>query len=489
MATPATGPIKQRYTAGSCALEIVAWPSALSQWSEHLIAERLTFRLWLADGASTTAEQIRATKRIVAKGDRTALQAITQYIQAETRKTLSASTLSASLSGAPPSTPFDETPSETSSGAEAASACPSEFHYPGSLGYIQLCDLNTVLSQCEQAVLTLPITSDQALSADVVLLDAVRDRRSLQSTNVLRLPRRPRKRIGLWASSAAAALFAVGLTTALLSRDPTPQDATVADNSAASSSVSELETAQQANSALESNTLDNSTSSADGTRPVEPPPDLSAPTPSPSASSDQSARPLPKIPNRPTRNPVVQPSASASAPLSAQELPDLPAPTVSSTPTPTRSRSSTSAIAPPPAIPESSGDSLFADQFEPVPDSAAAENSATSSARSAAPPPSTASQPAELAQGSTQTINQVQNYFQQRWQGGSEAVLVYELKLSADGEVAGFAAINEAAERERENVLPAASRPAFSVNPGTGNLTLRVLLNGNGTVQVIQPSQ
>ncbi|MGB3786924.1 MAG: hypothetical protein WA949_02865 [Phormidesmis sp.] len=486
MATPATGPIKKRYTAGSCALEIVAWPSALSQWSEHLIAERLTFRLWLADGASTTADQIRATKKIVAKGDRTALQAVTQYIQAKTRQTLAVPTFGASSSATP-----SEVSSEPLSGAEAVPACPPEFHYSGSLGYIQLCDLNTVLGQCEQGVLRLPIVPDQQLNEDVILLDAVRDRRSLQSTNVLRLPRRPRKRIGLWASSAAAALLAVGLTTALLSRDSTPQDATVANNSAASGRVSELETAQQADSALESNTLENSTPGADGTRPVEPQLDLSAPTPSLGASSDQAAQPLPKIPNRPTRKPVVQPSASASTPLSAQELPNLPAPTVSSTPTPTRSRSSTSAIAPPPAIPESSSDSLFADQLEAAPETGAdiAENNAISGARSATTPQPSASQPTESAQGTAQTASQVQSYFQQRWRGGNGTVLLYNLRLSPDGEVIDFTAINEAAARESENILPTTARPVFSTNPGANGLTLRVLLNSDGTVQVVDTNQ
>ena len=487
MATPAADPIKKRYTAGCCALEIALRPSALSQWSERLIAERLTFRLWLADGASTTAEEIQATKRLVAEGDRTVLLAITQYIQAKTRQTLAVLAFSASTSSDTSDPPADQ-PSDF----ETDHTCPLEFRYPQALGYLQLCDLNTVLGQCEQAVLALPIAPDEQLSENVVLLEPVRDRRSIQSTNVVRLPRSPRRRLGLWASSAAAALFAVGLTTTLLSR-PEPQSATVANNADASSRASELETAQQAggtveNGALENGPLEeNSTLNADGTQSAQTQTGLPSPGLPPSASADQAARPLPRTPNRPTRNPVIQPSRSAPSPSpSAPELPDSSASTAPTASAPASGRSSTSAIAPPPPIPDSSSDSLFADQFESAPEAstAPAENNVTSSARSTAPQ-SSASQPTESAEPA-QTVTQVQNYFQQRWRGGNEAVLLYELKLSAKGEVVGFTAINQAAARESENILPATARPEFSTRPGAGNVTLRILLNGDGTVQVVQ---
>ncbi len=500
MATPATDPIKQRYTAGSCALEIIVWPSALSQWSEHLVAERLTFRLWLADGASTTTSEIGAAKTLVAEGDRTALQAVTQYIQARTRQTLAVSGFTTSLSSTQPST-LSDTSSETD-----AAIYPPEFRYPQPLGYLQLCDLNTVLSQFEQAVLTVPTTLDQQpdepLSEDVVLLEAVRDRRSFQSTSVVRLPHSSRRQIGIWASSAAAALFAVGLTTALLFRDRASQDATVASNSNASSRVSELETARQrdgslGDSSLESSSLEGSALengsklSSDGTQPAETQPSLSSSDLSPSASSGQSAQPLPRIPNRPTRDPIGQPLEPASSSPPPANLPDLSASTTPTAPTPTRGSDSTSAIAPPPAIPESSSDSLFADQLEAAPETGTdiAENNAVSGARSATTPQPTASQPTESARGTTQTVSQVQNYFQQRWRGRNGTVLLYNLRLSPDGEVIDFTAVNEAAARESENILPTTARPVFSTDPGASSLTLRVLLNSDGTVQVVDTSQ
>ena len=511
MATPAANPVKQRYTAGSCALEIVLQPSALSQWSERLVTDAFTFRLWLAEG--DTAKEIRATKRIVAEGDHLVLQAIAQYIQNKTRQTLAVPALGTSLISQPSSDPD----------------CPPEFQQAQPIGYLQLCDLNTVLAQYEQGVLALPAateqTSEEHLGENIILLEAVRDRRAEQAaeqeTNITLPSPRKKKRVGLWAaSSAAAALLAVGLTTALRSRNPALQEFTTANNTAASNQTAEIESAPQAESSLQTEdssqteTLEDFATGADSAQADSIQLDEALPTLPPVApSSGRTAEPLPRVPTRPernqilrsTRDPVAQASgAPLSTPSPVQSQPTAPPPATppNSISTAPISPSGSSAIAPLPPVPESSRDSLFSDQFETAsePNVSVAEsnapsdnhNASNSAARSQAGASSAdspqASSPPAVAQSSRATpiVSQVQNYFQQRWQGGNEAALVYELTLSADGSVADFTATSEAAELERDRLFSSTAPPSFSANPGAGASKLRILLNGDGTVQVIE---
>ncbi len=504
MATPAANSVKQRYTAGSCALEIVLQPSALSQWSERLVTDAFTFRLWLAEG--DTAQEIRATKRIVAEGDHSVLQAIAQYIQNKTRQTLAVPAL-----GAPPISPSSSDPD-----------CPPEFQQSQPISYLQLCDLNTVLAQHEQGVLALPAATEhlleespskEHLGENIVLLEAVRDRRAEQTaereTSAIPLPPNRKKRVGLWAaSSAAAALLAIGLTTALRSRNPALQEFTTANNTAASSQA-----AVEGNSpedSLQTETLENFAIDADGAQADSAQRDEALPTLPPVApSSGQTTGPLPRVPTRPERNQELSsarnPAAQASDfPLSMPvPLPDTPPNSISTAPI---SPGGSSAIAPPPPVPESGRDSLFSDQFETaapnvsvaqssvptdnqnVNNSAARSQVGTSSAdiSSADSSQASGSPSAAQSQRSTPIVSQVQNYFQQRWQGGNETPLVYELTLSADGTVADFTAASEAAALERDRIFPSTAPPSFSTSPGTGASTLRILLNGDGTVQVIE---
>ncbi|MEL6552005.1 MAG: hypothetical protein AAFQ63_00890 [Cyanobacteria bacterium J06621_11] len=270
MASSATQPISQRYTAGCCRLDVSFVPSALSQWSERLIVGELTFHLWMvasedvkdsdsevsdSDTAVVSAvsgsfENEQAT--LLAEGDRTQLREIAQYFQARTRSVLALSTLNAPPSHAPePIQP------------------PSGLQLTQPLGYLQLCDVTTVLTQYAQAAMLLPaMTSSETLHqrsteqtssdetstaqtsnddiADVIPLDTVRrasDARPrsglLNDTaatrarrNVTRRKSGARRQRGMWASSAAAALFVAGLTTTLISRDPTLQDVSITSESA-----------------------------------------------------------------------------------------------------------------------------------------------------------------------------------------------------------------------------------------------------------------
>ncbi len=506
MATPTADPVKQRYTAGSCALEIVLQPSALSQWSERLITEAFTFRLWLAEG--DTAAEIRATKRIVAEGDHLVLQAIAQYIQNKTRQALAVPALGASPISQPSSDPD----------------CPPEFRQSQPIGYLQLCDLNTVIAQYERGVLALPAAEQRLedhLGENIILLGAVRDRRAEQEaeqeTNAIPPPPRKKKRVGLWAaSSAAAALLAIGLTTTLRSRNPALQEFTTANNTAASDQTAESKDAPQTESSVRAETssqpgtAEDFASSANGTQPNSAQLDETLPTLPPVApASSQTPRPLPRVPTRPERNQILGSTDNSTARASGPTLstPSVQNPSAAPISPRSGSISRSSATTPLPPSPDSSRDSLFSDQFEtaPEPNVSVAESSAptdnqsasNSAARSqvgtsgadissADSPQASSSSAAAQSASATPIVSQVQNYFQQRWQGGNEAALVYELTLLADGSVANFIAASEAAERERDRIFPSTAPPSFSTSPGAGASTLRILLNGNGTVQVIE---
>ncbi|MEM8502124.1 MAG: hypothetical protein AAF716_03110 [Cyanobacteria bacterium P01_D01_bin.1] len=553
MVASAADPVKQRYTAGSCALEITLQPSALSQWSQRLVTDDLTFRLWLAEGGSTTAEEIRATKQIVAEGNHLVLQAIARYIQARTRQTLAVSPYETPyadpLSSREAESPAAESPSD--------SIRPPEFQYPNPISYLQLCDLNIVICQYEQSVSALPAAAEQ-LGENIILLEAVRDRRPTQSPSATQpLPKPKRKRLWAASSAAAALLLAVGLTTALRYRNTALQEFTTANNTAAGDQSARMETDQQADSSQvgssqsdgsladgsladgsladdlqldgsQPETLEDSALDADSAQPADALPALPS-TPSPGRTTG----PLPRIPTRPerslsrdlTRSPVtIPPTTTGSAGPPVQNAPAASLPTTPPNPISTEpispsgdsGRGGSGLIAPSPPVLESSQDSLFADQFE----TASAPNTAESSTASSASPSAgdsvsrsqAGTSQADISQTSTSQANtsqadgaqsanarsseqsssfapivsQVQNYFQQRWRGGSETALVYELQLAADGTVASFAAINEAAEQEGDRIFPSTAQPSFAIDPGASTSTLRVLLNGDGTVQVIK---
>ncbi|MEO0852415.1 MAG: hypothetical protein AAFY15_02770, partial [Cyanobacteria bacterium J06648_11] len=226
-------------------------PAALSQWTARPIAQDLTFKLWLqaADAASlsgteaegsvtaahatdsdldgdvdldadVTEADVTEGLTLVAEGDRITLQTLTQYIQQKTHSSLALVALKRDRAPTPP-------------------APPPFLRLNAPLSYLQLCDLNTVLSQYEQSATVLPVDlAVEDLAADletlaaasrtqaagnVISFDARRkssSRSGRQSASVIAAKKRKRL---VWASSAAAAVFAVGLTSTLWSRDPSLQ--------------------------------------------------------------------------------------------------------------------------------------------------------------------------------------------------------------------------------------------------------------------------
>ena len=201
-------------------------PSALSQWSARPIVKELSFRLWLHDeGEESEAEvdrlegEVDGARRLIASGDRTALQVLAQYFQQQTQQVLAIAARSRTRQA-------------------TALPSPKSLQIIEPLGYLQLCDITTVIGQYEQTMRTLPVALDAAPSVEiaqesareaapnpsnVISFDVRRQRR----VSTARRPTTRKRRTGAWASSAAAALFVVGLTTTLISRDPALQESNV----------------------------------------------------------------------------------------------------------------------------------------------------------------------------------------------------------------------------------------------------------------------
>ncbi len=197
MATPGVSPVQKRYTAGSCTLDIVLQLSALSQWYPQPIVQDLQFKLWVqpVEPPIERSRGVAILPRLIAEGDRAALQEISHYLSQKVQSELAIAHLSKS--------------------APLPPERPPSLQLVQPLSYLQLCDLTIVMRQCEQADRVLPVaiaSAPEAVSAPAAQsVSDIRNRRSGHVIPFAAVRRRPK----LWASSAAAALLAVGLTTAV----------------------------------------------------------------------------------------------------------------------------------------------------------------------------------------------------------------------------------------------------------------------------------
>ncbi len=437
------GPVQQRYTAGGCALDVTLQSSALSQWYPRPIAQALNFKLWL-DTPPIASENggDGQTLTLVAEGDRETLQAIAHHIAQQTRNTLSLASVSHSPTRLlPPPAP-----------------CPPSFRLQSPLSYLQLCDLTAVFNQYEQAICPLPVPLSPSVAS------------SRPRGRLIAFPAHRR----LWASSAAAALLAVGLTTALLTR--TEQDAAViSDSSPADSDLANAKPSSQQSDAQSSEDLPTLESA-----PTEPESAAENPlrtTPPPSADR----RPAPTI-----DSPKPSPKRPASPAITAEET--LPPPPLAAAGAP-----------PPEATPgESQGESLSETQpatpntvngsadVRPLPTpSTARQSAATPDAEQSQTSPSADT---DLQAENSDIIAQVQNYFQAQWQTIDQKAqfpLSYQLQISRSGEVTSFMGLSDAAQEYRDRLLPA--DPLTFSHSADEALTLRLTLTADGLVQVTEP--
>jgi hypothetical protein len=299
-----------------------------------------------------------------------------------------------------------------------------------------------------------------------------------------------RRRSRLWASSAAAAVFVGGVTTALWPQISNQTNQTVAEYNADSTAPrsesapnAEPESAapRQPGQPSESAPASRSDSRTDSRTANRAPATNSGPNPSINQPSvDQPAAGNETLPSRSDKAPDTPvaptdvPSNSAQADLENSSESVAPA-------TPPATNSATANSNPPPSAVaqsrEENADAAISTARQSSPDAGAATFGA------AAPVPE------------ADTLDQVRAYFQSRWQPSDLAVqppLSYQLELSAAGEVIGFTALNEAAEESRDRLLPADNPPVFSpIAPDSGSdaggLTLNIVLTADGQVQVSQP--
>ena len=524
---PSAAPLtKQRYTAGNCTLNLTLQPSALSKWYPQQIAQQVAFELWMANAASEEP-------MLLAKGDRTLLQAITRYIEHRTQATLTVGQMANNTVGQPRST------TSTATAAQTIPPLPANVQLPQPLSYLQLCDLSSVLAQSEQAAKTLPVSLD--------ITPAVPAKRPPKSRNNLLFF--PTGRRAAWASSAAAALFAVGLTTTLWNSSNSPEPASVAETDLANPETTgnsddrlrlKKPTENELSAGLPSSTARNSTPLG------QPAPRLPVPATRPPSSGDQSASapsnqsegsvspnsPAPASPSPsrsttsaeqsiPQNSPAgssIRESASVPGQGAADNSNGTNAPQEETLPENTSqdnasanesadaSEDITVATAPAPAIARSPDNALDrkitnAEQSAVEPDNESLGPAALSDQSAEADLPDLESAPSQaaarrlgsetegaIATQESETLTQVQNYFLGQWnaENNLSAPLSYQLQLSSLGGIVSFSAITEGGDVYRDRLLPDSSitfPPSNSAALANG-LTLKITVTPDGQVQV-----
>lgn len=479
MATPAARTLQKRYTAGSCTLDVELQLSALSQWYPQPIAQDLQFKLWM-------------NAELVAEGDRTALQTLSQAVSQRVRGLLAIAHLNN------PNANSDTNRSQPPANPSALSG----LTLTQPLSYLQICDLSSVLYQCEQATPALPVSLSVAAAEtaagrlNTAPIDRPSENRPPKRNNVIpfaAIRRRPQ----LWASSAAAALLAVGLTTTLWPslQSPSPELSAAKD--------SEPNTGRTQPNALPQNAESSGSAAGDVAQ---------APRNAPTA---QKAPGGGKAPNSALNSPA--PDSAATAPSATErsnppDAPDAPAeraaegdrsitaklPTPSNEPPNTDSSNAgepnavTAPAAPnPPApstLPQETARSAVRPNASQSESSQAGEAESFSTADSPDNSALSAGAPAtnqDLGQQELVMVEQVQSYFQSQWQATpSSQTLSYEVQLSETGEVVRFVALSEAAQNYRDRLLPENQPLVFPPSsPGAG-LSLQLDLLPNGQVQV-----
>ncbi len=523
MATPAARTIQKRYIVGSCTLDVELQLSALSQWYPQPIAQDLQFQLWMNDSAVGTGTPNMPAAGLIAQGDRATLQTLSQAVSQKVRGVLAIAHLNS-----------PENNLEAARSQSATAQPIPELQLTRPLSYLQLCDISSVLYQCEQATPALPVLLSIATEPQAEIQTAVQTETQTRQNRLTVVPSvRPsesnpensssrqnnlipfaaiRRRPQLWASSAAAALLAVGLTSTLW---PTVQPSSQLDTATQSETASpEAANSKVANSKVANSDTDNRAARSNRNADTKPPKtgDSVAPAPRNAPAAGNSApRNSPATGSLPENSATAPPTNATRAPERTAEgessVSKQPAPTGSPNEPDTTTTSQSEPNAPAPAAPPPAADApQSAAGYGTSPESARsrvaderfgnadnadaiAPNSANESTSAAA---STETQ--ALVQQASVTLDQVQNHFQSRWQAIKPAAvsetLSYEVQLSETGEVVSFVGLSEAAQAYRDRLLPADQPLIFPLElpPGSpeqsAGLTLQLDLLPDGQAQV-----
>ena len=501
---PAAQSIHQRYEAGDCTLDLTLQPSSLSQWYPQPIVDRVQFQLWMRDAQSPDETEAPV---LLAEGDRTDLQMIVRYVEHRTRKALA-------------------WPHSRREDTQSLPPLPLGCHLPEPMSYLHLCDLSSVLNQYEQATAPLPVELDIAPERSQSAAGAIpkplgqTTRSSAGRSQKLRrrgwpLPFRSGRTV--WASSAAAALLAVGLTTLVWNRSSVQT----------ASSVADAELAEPGLTGSEPDGL-NLNKGEKPERSARLPEDSTSPAAEAARPSGSSIRLRNRRNTAANNRPASAPSVEATAPPVTAEKQgvDESAPVQANADSEQfedrseaeNSSADTNAVAVSPTQtddlpPARSADGLLdravaqADSdrrrsnapdlpvlppAEPLP-TASDQPGAIASARRAPLAESEASSESfvSVPAQESETIAQVQSYFSSQWRPDASlsSPFTYQLQLSEFGEVVGFSALTEAGGAYRDRLLPDSSisfPPSNSAALANG-LTLTVTVSPDGQVQVQKP--
>jgi hypothetical protein len=534
MATPAARILQKRYNAGSCTLDVELQLSALSQWYPQPIAQALQFKLWMSSDAVGDRRQPLPASELIAQGDRAALQTLSQAVSQKVRSLLVIAHLNNSDERSQPSTPQPSAP-------QPAQPLPG-LQLTQPLSYLQLCDISSVLYQCEQATPALPILlSDAVATQDQTQAQTQAQRASqteIQSetqesplsavpggrTDDSNAPRRNnvipfaaiRRRPQLWASSAAAALLAVGLTTTLWpSIQPSSELATTNEPASSNPAGSDANNRLARPNALPRNADNTLPQTRDSVAPApanaptaqkapdgEAAPNAPAATNSPATNSPTTANSVESA-TAPSTNAARSSEGAAEGENTAKQ-PDTVAATSPTNEPGAAATAQPAPNSPAPAVPPPAADApqsvaRYGTSPESTQNSAAESFGTDQSALSATSEGvvGTAQMDGQATvQQASLTVEQVQNYFQARWQQTKPAALSdtlsYKIQLSETGEVISFVGLSEAAQQYRSSLLPAGRALVFPVDSPLGSpeqgagLTLQLNLLPDGQAQVVQ---
>ena len=501
MVTPAASPIQKRYTAGGCTLDVVLHLSALSQWYPQPIVQDLQFKLWVQSPRqpgqlAKRGRDVATLPRLIAEGDRTVWQEVSQYLSQKVHSELAIAHLSKSAPPPPEPSPF--------------------LNLTQPLSYLQLCDLTIVMRQCEQASRMLPVATvsvPEAVSSSAT--QAARHISPPRSTRSVIPFAAVRHRPKLWVSSAAAALLAVGLTTAVWQNSKNSPSLTTATAPAeldssrpnvdlvpnadlAPDTALPRDAVEPPESTVESNTepafIPPFSSDEQNNTPAPAPPQVIATTP-----SVEAVQPPAKVQREPA---PLQGAAAAEREAISEAVPEpptvqLPAQTEALATRP-------EAAAPSPQSGEMEAEEMEDDISDRELDSAFGRTServpSRAAARQASPIPNLSSDMSDVPEEGAirpslsptdQMIVQAQPYFQRQWTAvdvALEEALIYTMRISELGDVTEFEAGGATAEEYRDRLQPEGLVIDMTQEDlgAIASVTFRIEITPNGQVQITQ---
>jgi hypothetical protein len=482
----------RRYTPPTCTLEIWGKSSALSFWSDRPLIKELDFELRFDD------PRVADDKQVIVKGDREKLiqlyEAVTTYVQ----NTLLQRSLQIPVGIETLALPSSTTDVENSSHAHLALTSREDtaivaFPKAPTLKSIGLLshelDFGSLAQDASHSSIQLSVSQLFDLAEALEQFSAEMD--ILPSLNKVK----KRKATVIWASTAAAAILAVGISTVGVKLY---QVASEKNNIATSQGGANSQTARS--------------NIQDVVPPSPPPPPSPVPSPTlPPALARDTLPPPPSVPepippNRRSVPPVVLPPPSLPSAPQQTTIAVVPessgnakSSSIKRTTLPPRDASAPPKKPDLPALPplqanspvaENPGEASSAQAPTTLRIAPSQENSENASPANVPNTTALAPSPQERATNNLlDTIPQVaevREYFQERWQvpKGLNQRLEYRLVLNKEGSIARISPLGRAANVYLDRTqMPLMGDPFVSPLEVANNATIRLVLNPDGSVK------